>query len=199
MLMNHSRTHFSVAPGVYFFLALLILLIPLRWLLGAVVSITVHEFCHILAIRSFGVPIRSVQVGISGARIQTHDMSLWQELICALAGPMGGILLLLTAKWFPVTALCAGFHTLYNLLPVYPQDGGRALRCGVHLLLPDKWANLVCALVECTCLAGVLMLGIYGTFVLKVGILPLVFSLLFLRRCLGMKISLQRRERRGTI
>ena len=199
MRTTPSRTRFSVTPGVYFFLALLILLVPLRWLIGAVVSIAVHELCHILAIRSFGVPIRSVQIGVSGAKIQTPDLPLWQELICALAGPMGGILLLLTARWFPVTALCAGFHTLYNLLPVYPQDGGRALRCGAYLLLPDIWANIVCTLVEYACLAGVLMLGIYGTFVLKVGILPLVFSLLFLHRCLGMKISLQRRERRGTI
>ena len=160
MLMNHSRTHFSVAPGVYFFLALLILLIPLRWLLGAVVSITVHEFCHILAIRSFGVPIRSVQVGISGARIQTHDMSLWQELICALAGPMGGILLLLTAKWFPVTALCAGFHTLYNLLPVYPLDGGRILRCICRLLWPAH-AAIICKTVTFLTVAAFLSLCMF--------------------------------------
>ena len=199
MRTSPNRTCFSVTPGVYFFLAILILLVPLRWLLGAAVSIAVHEFCHILALRSFGVPIRSVQLGISGAKIQTHDMPLWQELICTLAGPMGGILLLLTARWLPVTALCAGFHSLYNLLPVYPQDGGRALRCGAYLLMPDKWANLFCNCVEYTCLTGVGILGIYGTFVLKVGILPMFFAVLFLHRCIGMKIPLQRGEIRGTI
>lgn len=189
----------SVTPGLYFFLALLILLVPLRWLLAAVVSVAVHEFCHIAMIRAFGVPIHSVQIGVSGAMIQTQGMPLWQELVCTLVGPFGGLLLLPLAGWFPATALCAGFHTLYNLLPVYPQDGGRALRCGARLLLPERWANRICQSVEFICLAGVGILGVYGTFVLKVGILPLVFSFLFLRRSLGMKISLQRGERRGTI
>ncbi len=194
-----SCLHFSVKPGVYFFLAVLILLVPLRWLLGSVVSVVVHEISHIFAIRCFGIPIHSVQIDVSGARIHTPEMPLWQELVCTLAGPFGGILLLLTARWFPVTALCAGFHTLYNLLPVYPQDGGRALLCGASLLLPERWANIICQIVEFACLAGVVILGIYGTFALKVGILPMFFSILFLRRSVGMKISLQRGERRGTI
>ena len=196
---NHSRTRFSVTPGVYFFSAILVLLVPLRWLLGAILSVAVQEVCHILSVRALGIPIYSVQIGISGARIQTQCMTLWKELICALAGPFGGFLLLLTAKWFPITALCAGFHTLYNLLPIYPQDGGRALRCGAYLLLPGKWAKAVCKIVECACLAGVGVLGIYGTFVLRIGILPLIFSLLFLQRCIGMKISLQRGAIGGTI
>ena len=196
---SRDRIGFSVSPGVYFFFALLILLMPLRWIVAAVVSVTVHELCHILAIRAFGVPIYSVQLSMSGARIRTHEMPLWKELVCTLAGPFGGVLLLLLARWFPATALCAGFHTLYNLLPVYPQDGGRALRCGTRLLLPECWANRICQGVEYICLAGVGILGLYGTFALKLGILPLLFPAIFLRRSLGMKISLQRGERRGTI
>ena len=199
MRTSLNGIRFSVTPGLYFFLALLILLVPLRWLVGVVISVGVHELCHILAIRSFGVPIYSVQIGANGAKIQAKDMPLWQELVCTLAGPMGGIVLLLLARWLPVTALCAGFHTLYNLLPVYPQDGGRALRCGTRLLLPERFAKLICGVAEYVCLAGVGILGIYGTFLLKVGIFPLIFSLLYLCRNIGMKISLQRGELRGTI
>ena len=187
-----SHNRIAVTSGLYFFLALLILLVPLRWLLAMAISVAVHELCHMAAICAFCIPIHSVRIGIGGATIQTQGMSLWQELVCSLAGPLGGLLLLPLARWFPVTAICAAFHSLYNLLPVYPYDGGRALLCGTRLLLPDKWAGWICRSVECACLAGVGILGIYGTFVLKLGFFPLVFSFLFLHRRLGLKISLQR-------
>jgi len=191
-LTSPNRFRIILSPGLYLFAAVMILLVPLRWLLAAVVSVTVHELFHIAAIRCFGNRIYCVRVGIDGTRIHTQLMPLWQELVCALAGPIGGLLLLLLARWFPLIALCSGFHSLYNLLPVYPQDGGRALRCGAQLLLPDKWVNIVCRTVEYTCLLGVGLLGIYGTFILKAGIFPFLFAILFLYRSCRMKNSLQR-------
>ena len=186
-----DRPHIFFAPGLCLFFALLLLLIPLNWLLSAAVSVVVHELCHIAAIRCFGIHIYSIRIGIGGTLISTQPMNLWQELICALAGPMGGFLLLLLAKWVPMIALCSGFHTLYNLLPVYPQDGGRVMRCGARLILPEKWANFLCCLVENACFLGVGFLGIYGTFMLKVGGFPIIFAILFLYRSYRMKISLQ--------
>ena len=186
-----DRPRIFTSPGLYFFLALLILLIPLRWLIAAIVSVAVHELFHIGAIWCFGHHIRSIHIGVDGARIQTPPMPLWQELLCALAGPIGGIFLLLFARWFPMLALCSGFHTLYNLLPVYPQDGGRVLRCGAQLLLPERWANFCCAVVETICLAGIGFLGFYGTFILNAGLFPFLFAILFLWRSYKMKISLQ--------
>lgn len=187
-----KQCRITVSPGFYFFLALLILLIPLRWLFAAIISVAVHELCHIGAVRCFGYRVQAIYIGIGGARIEAPTMSLWQELLCALAGPLGGAVLLLLARWFPVLALCSGFHTMYNLLPVYPQDGGRALRCGARMLLPEKWASLLCAVIEYTCLAGIGVLGFYGTFILKVGIFPLLFAILFLWRSIKMKNTLQR-------
>ena len=187
----HNRLRISLTPGFCFFLALLILSVPLRWLLAAAISVAMHEMCHIAAIRCFGNKIYSLQVGIGGARIHTQPMTPFRELICALAGPAGGAVLLLLVRWFPMVAICAGIHTFYNLLPVHPQDGGRALRCGARLLLPDRWANWVCNIVEYVCLAGVGFLGVYGTFILKVGIFPVAFAILFLQRSSRMKNTLQ--------
>ena len=187
-----NQPYITFSPGLYFFLALLILLVPLRWLGAFVASIAIHEVFHLLAIRCFGYRIRSVHFEMDGARIRTPPMALWQELICSLAGPLGGMLLLLLGRWFPMLALCAGFHTLYNLLPVYPQDGGRALRCGARLLFSEKWANAFCATVEYICFVGIVMLGLYGTFILNAGIFPILFAILFLWRSHKMKNSLQR-------
>lgn len=186
-----DRVQMIIAPALYLFCAFLLLLVPLNWLLSVAVSVVIHELCHMAAIRCFGIRIYSIRIGVGGVLISTQPMNLWQELICSLAGPMGGFLLLLLARWVPMIALCSGFHTLYNLLPVYPQDGGRALRCGARLLFPEQWANSLCCLVEYACFLGVGALGIYGTFILKAGAFPLLFAILFLYRSHRMKISLQ--------
>lgn len=186
-----DKMQISFVPSLYFVFALLILLVPLHWLLSIVVSIVVHELFHIVAIRCFGVRIYGIRIRLNGVLISTQPMSLLQEMICALAGPLGGMLLLLVARWVPMIAICSGFHSLYNLLPVYPQDGGRALRCGARLLLPEKWANGICSAVEWVCFAGIGILGIYGTFCLKAGVLPIILTILFLYRSHRMKISLQ--------
>ena len=188
---SHKTSCLTVSAGIYFALALLMLLVPLRWILAWSVSVAVHELFHLAAIRCFGYRILALHIGIDGARIQAQQMSLWQEWICAMAGPFGGMLLLLLAGVFPKLALCSAFHTLYNLLPVYPQDGGRAFRCGAKLVFPEKLADFICRFAEYTCLAGVGALGIYGTFILNAGAFPLIFAILFLYRSHRMKISLQ--------
>lgn len=166
----------AVPPTVFLFAAFLLLMLPIRWLLAVVVSAMVHELSHILMIRGLGLRIDSVCVGIGGTRIKTEPMSYPQELLCALAGPVGGLCLLLLARWFPRIAICAAFQSAYNLLPVYPNDGGRILRCVTHILLPEGAAHRLCCCIEVLVMLILAVIGIYGTFWLHLGVLPMVIS-----------------------
>lgn len=124
-----SELRLWVDPGAMLILALVVLLVPLRWLLAWVLSVSVHELGHLLAVKLLGIPVYRVIFGASGARIETAPMDPGQELLCALAGPLAGLGLIFLGRWLPVTAICAFFHTLVNCLPFGNLDGGRVLRC----------------------------------------------------------------------
>lgn len=171
---NKVQISFARWFGIY--LSLLLLLVPLRWLFAAAVGAAVHELFHIAAIRLMGLRIHSVRIGISGAKIHTQPMTDIQELLCALAGPFGGLSLLLFSRWIPMICLCSAFQSLYNLLPIYPADGGRALRCGAKLLFSEVLARKITDSVELAAIIGVAVLGTYGTFHLRLGLLPLLIA-----------------------
>ena len=172
--MQRSNCRITVTRGMYLYLAGLLLLLPLRWLIALSISAAVHELFHLAAIRMFNLRVYGIQIGPFGARIRTEPMKPGQELLCALAGPLGALSLLLAAKWMPMTALCAMFQSLYNLLPIYPFDGGRALRSAASLVMPDKAATPVCAFLGRTVmiLLAVLLLGMMVRF--HMGLLPLL-------------------------
>jgi Zn-dependent protease len=61
--------------------------------------------------------------------METTPLTPIQEAFCALAGPMGSFLVLLMSEVLPEAALCGLFQGAYNLLPIYPLDGGRISLC----------------------------------------------------------------------
>lgn len=118
-----------IDPWACFLGALLLLTLPLHWVLAAVTAAGFHEVCHLGVIYALGGRVLSFRIGPTGAVMETEIRGPWRECLAALAGPAGSFLLVLTARWSPHIALCAVIQGLFNLLPIYPLDGGRALRC----------------------------------------------------------------------
>lgn len=121
-------------------LALALLVLPLPWLMAAVTAAAFHELCHALAVRLLGGRIYRMALGSRGAVMELAAMPPGRELLAAAAGPMGSFLLLLTARHFPRLALCGLVQGCYNLLPIFPLDGGRMLLRGLELWLPGEKA-----------------------------------------------------------
>ena len=109
-------------------LGLAVLLLPLRLLLGVVLAATVHELGHLTAMYFLGVPVLCINLHPGGARIEAGAMEPGAEVICALAGPVAGSLVIFAWKWFPELALAGLVQTVFNLIPIYPLDGGRVAR-----------------------------------------------------------------------
>jgi len=164
-----------IKPNTYLYLAILLLLIPLPWLISWLIAVFFHEFCHWLGVKLGGGSVLQLTVGLSGANMESTAMSERQRLLAVLSGPAGGLLLLLLARWFPKIAICSWLLSMYNLLPVLPLDGGRALQI---LLRRDR----VFCTVERVLLFCLTLLAVYSAFFLKFGILPImIISILWLK------------------
>lgn len=165
-----------------FALALGLLVLPMQWVFAAVLAAIWHEACHYFAIHLSGGQASTLRAGLTGAVMEVRLSGPGQELLCALAGPIGSLFLLLLAKWLPRTAICAGFQGLYNLLPIYPLDGGRAVRCLTELCLPLEIGQQICFWLEKLCILGLVVLSVYGCFCLHLGLAPLLLGAVIIWR-----------------
>ena len=173
-------TKYQITPSACMTAALLLLLLPLKWLAAAFFAACFHELCHYATLCLCRMRPKKLEIDANGASMEIDTLSYGKELFCALAGPLGSLLLFFVGRLFPRIAICGAFHGLYNLLPLYPLDGGRVLHCGLRLLLPPIVADKVCAAVEIICLGLVCLIAMYGTVCLHLGILPMCFALLLL-------------------
>ena len=146
-------------------------LIDLRWVLAWFTAAFLHEIFHYLALRLRNQQIFSLQIGALGAKMETMPLSAANELICALAGPLGGVLCLLFSDIFPRLAVCGFIQSTFNLLPVYPMDGGRVVKSLCQIFFPAICRKL-CNGIQQTVYILLLLFGIYASFVLRLGCLP---------------------------
>ena len=123
------------------------------WVVAGFVSILVHELGHAVSARWFRTPSLIVLTAFGGYA-QYYDRappSGWRRLVVCLMGPIAGFILLglvvvseLSTGWFELHPVLEafGFYVglqclvwgLFNLLPVWPMDGGQAMREVFYIL-----------------------------------------------------------------
>ena len=173
--MQRIRTNLTVDTGAFILIALMLLLLPLQWISAAIFAAVIHELFHYCSLRLLGVHVNRVEIGPSGAVMDVEAMPPYKELICALAGPVGGISLLLFSRWIPRVVVFSAIQSFYNLLPVYPLDGGRAIRSLIRILVPQNEAK-ICDVIQICSLVCISVVAIFACFWLRIGILPLLFA-----------------------
>ena len=128
------RPEIRITAGAYLLGAICVLMLPTNWLFGWLAAVTVHEAGHLAALFCCRAAVKKIMVGLRGVTISTGYITPEQELVCAAAGPFCSLMLLPFAARFPVTALIGLVQGSFNLLPIYPLDGGRMLRAIMEIL-----------------------------------------------------------------
>src|SRR5215208_2811353 len=118
-----------------------------KFALGFVALLFVHEAGHALEAKRQGLPVSApVFIPFLGAAIllKENPQNAWREAQIALAGPIVGSLGAAAVWWYGeatdnnlliAVAFTGFFLNLFNLLPIVPLDGGRA----VAALHPALW------------------------------------------------------------
>jgi Zn-dependent protease len=129
-----------------------------RFAVGFVLLLLVHEMGHVLELRRQGVPASAplfipFMGAVVGMKQMPHDA--WREAQVALAGPIlgsigaavvWGIGASIGSDLLVALAFTGFFLNLFNLLPIVPLDGGRAM-AAVH---PAIWGIGLAGLLALT-------------------------------------------------
>ncbi len=181
----------EIKPSLLICLAVVIFLIPIRWITGWILAVAVHEICHYITLKLMRVDVHSVTAGVTGAYMDTEPIPALKELICAIAGPLGSFALTFLGRWLPCTAVCALLHLIFNMVPVYPLDGGRAVLAFARCVGLEKWEKKIQILLESVVFA--LLIGVSVCACMKgVGFLPMLFAAVFFFRLHPIKIPCKR-------
>ena len=170
----------SISPYAYVIWVMVLLLLPASWWLGVLMASAVHELFHVAAIRLTGGQVTRMYIGPLGAKLETLPMSRHREALCAAAGPLGSLIFAAVLPIYPEAALCAAAQGLYNLLPFYPLDGGRILKC----ILTDAAYSAV----WCSSLILLSGLSLWCACCLHLGVLPVIVMSVTVLRAFERKI-----------
>lgn len=129
------RSERSVRVSGGFCLLVLWFAVVNGWELLAIVlgAAAIHELGHYLVLRSLGAGIKGLRLSVFGAVLETDStrMSYRGELAAVLSGPAANLLcVLLLAPMGGRWTVFLGANLvlcMFNLLPVRPLDGGKAL------------------------------------------------------------------------
>lgn len=154
----------------------LIMTLPLDWLLSAATAAWFHEICHLIMLRIFRIPVYKIEIGIFGAKIDAASGTEWQNFFAAAAGPFGSLLLCLLYRHMPKIAICAAVQALFNLLPVYPMDGGRMLRAILEKICP-RFARKAEGWVQFIVMTAAAVFSLYISCAYDLGVFPAALCL----------------------
>lgn len=173
----------DISPAFVAFLCAYYYFDPLKTFVPFLISAALHETGHLAALFCCRVKIHSIKVRMSGAQIVTEPIPYFKELLVTISGPaVNFALFLIFQSKDPLMAFLNFCLVGYNLLPVYPLDGGRAINALLHILLPQRIAEAIARMISAVCLCCVIGVSCYLTCVWHAGLWPVIVSGILLLR-----------------
>ena len=130
----------------------------------AMLACLFHELGHYWAILALGGDVKLIRLTGVGAEMSlAAPLGYWREGVAALAGPGVNLALALVFCRWEWGAVFAGLNlalACFNLMPVFPLDGGRAAGAVLSLLFGPVWGGGMLKPLEWTAMIFLLGAGV---------------------------------------
>lgn len=174
----------QVKDSFWLLMAVIMLLDPNGMFIYFLIAAAVHELGHWIVIRLCRGKVTRLEISAAGGAMQYHlpKLSIWADVCIALGGPFLGLILWMIAgvTHHELLAGASLLLSIFNLLPIPPLDGGRAIEC---IFLPGHPFPQALSIFFA---ALILFLGIYAGIYHNGWGLCLIGILLMLERQTGL-------------
>lgn len=147
----------------------------------------VHEIGHLLSGVILGLKVKSINIMPFGISINFEDYSnkyLIKKIIIALAGPLVNLIIIILGlynSWSEEIIYSNILIGMFNLIPIYPLDGGRILKYITQLASGIKEAETLTYRVSNVLIILLTVISSIGVLALKnIGIVLILGYLWFL-------------------
>ncbi len=155
------------------------LLFDWRFAAMLITILVFHEYGHIRAMKRFGIATKGIYLipFFGGAAVGDRAKTHWQEVYIAMLGPVYGLGMCVVAliAWcitgIEIVGQVATFGALinlFNLLPIYPLDGGRVVKAIAWSASPNITTPFLLAISAAafavTAYAGLYLLSFFLIF-----------------------------------
>ena len=144
-----------------------------------------HEYGHLRAMKKFGIPTKGMYLipFVGGLAVGDLPKTRWQDVYISMMGPVFGLIMTLVfyvvyrvteSHFAGLVASTSALLNLFNLIPVYPLDGGRVVK---SLVFSGRNYLALIALLSISALCFVLAwkMGFYFiTFFIVIGVIDIV-------------------------
>lgn len=172
-----------VELSYWFFLLFLIL--PVPTVIAVFISILIHELSHAYVADRLGWMVSGIKIDLfTGSAAVDTNIHERDSIPVVAAGPLSNLALAIVSifigVFFPYNFMATMVVVnillfLFNILPIYPMDGGRILRDTLYLKLKNRRKSVrISAVVSLITTALVLFYAIY-----TLSVILIIFCLLF--------------------
>jgi Zn-dependent protease len=161
------------------------IMFTLEFAFALIAVLVFHEYGHLRAMKKFGLPTKGMYLipFVGGIAVGDMPKTRWQDVYISMMGPVYGLIMtvafyivyLVTDSHFAgLVASTSALLNLFNLIPVYPLDGGRVVKSLVFS--GRNYLALVALLaISAVCFVLAWKLGFYFiTFFIVLGVIDIV-------------------------
>ena len=194
MKTSFKLFNFAGSPvelSIWFFI--LFLWVPFTFVIAIFVSVLIHELAHAFVAKRLGWTVYKIEVGLfTGSASVDTNIPEKDSIPVIAAGPLSNLILAIVS--IPLYLALSGvnpfldrllndlfvvnmFMFIFNILPIYPMDGGRLLKDFLFLRMRN---NRILAKKISGSVSLIFSLGLLTLSIVFFAPITILFSLLFI-------------------